>query len=379
MNWLYDHLRFVPGYAPLVLADELVNRAEFPQLAAWQVGRPTPARRLWRRLLRAGPYAPHLRRLERIGPVLIHTHFGYVATGDLALRASLALPWVVSFYGADVYQLGRLPEWRERYEQVFAAATRVLALGPAMAAALEELGCPRAKLEVQALGVAVHELPAARRRLDPGQALQVLFAGTFREKKGAVYAVDALRRARAAGACLHLHLVGDQAGKPGDAETKAEVFSLIDRHGLGDLVTHHSWLRFDDLLALALRCHVFIAPSVTAADGDAEGTPFVIQQMMATGMPVIATRHSDIPFLFGPHAGMLVTERDAAAIAERLVRYASDGDALAADGRALRDHALQALDVRHCASGLASVYAATTGRTAVPAEIAGPSAAATAG
>jgi hypothetical protein len=32
MNWLYDHLRFIPGYTPIVLCDELLNRDEFPEL-----------------------------------------------------------------------------------------------------------------------------------------------------------------------------------------------------------------------------------------------------------------------------------------------------------------------------------------------------------
>ena len=35
MNWLYDHLRFVPRYDPLVVTNSLENRAEFPLLTAW--------------------------------------------------------------------------------------------------------------------------------------------------------------------------------------------------------------------------------------------------------------------------------------------------------------------------------------------------------
>ena len=34
MNWLYDHLRVLPRYRPLVLCDTLANRREFPELEA---------------------------------------------------------------------------------------------------------------------------------------------------------------------------------------------------------------------------------------------------------------------------------------------------------------------------------------------------------
>jgi colanic acid/amylovoran biosynthesis glycosyltransferase len=91
-------------------------------------------------------------------------------------------------------------------------------------------------------------------------------------------------------------------------------------------------------------------------DGDAEGTPFVLQQMMATGMPAIATMHSDIPYLFGEHAHLLVPERDARAIADRLQRYADEPDSLVTDGTALRDRISHAFDVSQCAAGLSDLY-----------------------
>ncbi len=38
-NWMYDHLRFVLNYTPLVLCDALENREEFPELEAWLLDR----------------------------------------------------------------------------------------------------------------------------------------------------------------------------------------------------------------------------------------------------------------------------------------------------------------------------------------------------
>jgi colanic acid/amylovoran biosynthesis glycosyltransferase len=356
MNWLYDHLRFLPGYTPVVLCDWRMNPEEFGAVRARALKRESLSRRLWRRVAGRRVYPTDRLWLRRCRPSVLHSHFGYVAVEDLALRRVLDVPWLVSFYGADVYQVGRLGEWQRLYHQVFEAADRVLALGPVMARHLGRLGCPEQKLGVHALGVDVRGLPSKPRELQPGAPLEVLFAGTFREKKGVEYVVEGAARARRAGVRLRLHLVGDDLGKPGDRETKNRVFGAIHRLGLDGAVVHHPFLAFRQLIDLALGAHVFVAPSVTAADGDAEGTPFVLQQMMATGMPAITTSHSDIPYVFGEHAHMLVPERDAGAIAERLQRYADDPGALVSDGMALRDRIRRAFDVRDRAGHLGRTY-----------------------
>ena len=355
-NWLYDHLRFVPRYTPVVLCDALVNREEFPETEAWCVNGERFARRAWRHFAGDRLYPGDWWRLRQVAPCVLHSHFGYVAVGDAVLEQTLDVPWVVSFYGADVYQLGRLAEWQQLYGALFDKAARVLALGPVMAVHLERLGCPAEKIIIHPLGVDIGNLPSRPRVLGSGKTLRILYAGTFREKKGIRYVIEAVALARRAGVRLELRLVGDERGKPGDGETKEDAFREIRRLGLEDIVTHYSFLRFQELIGLALESHVFVAPSITAADGDAEGTPFVLQQMMATGMPAIATVHSDIPYLFGEYRHLLVPERDAAAIAARLQRYVEHPDALVADGMALRNQIRDAFDVRRCAARLSDLY-----------------------
>jgi colanic acid/amylovoran biosynthesis glycosyltransferase len=356
MNWLYDHLRLLPEYTPLVLCDRLANRDEFPEVEAWPIPRDQIRWRLWRRLTGDQVFPPFARRLRRLDPQVLHSHFGYVAEADLALHRAVYCPWIVAFYGADVYELGRLPEWRDRYGPVFSEAAAVLALGPTMATALAAMGCPREKIAVHALGVDTRTIPSSVRVLSRGEEIKILFAGTFREKKGVQYLLEGMHRVQAAGVRFRLHLVGDAAGKPGDVETKEEIFNLIGSLGLSEVVEHRPFLPFNDLMKLALGSHLFIAPSVTARDGDSEGTPFVIQQMMASGMPVISTLHSDIPFLFGEHAHLLVPERDSRAITDRVLEYAAEPERLARDGNALRDQIRAHFDIGQRASALAALY-----------------------
>jgi len=277
-----------------------------------------------------------------------------VAVTDYALKRALDVPWIVSFYGADVYE-GDHAELQRKYVWLFEQATRILALGPAMKARLERLGCPAEKIDIHPLGVAVEDLPNQPRVFKTGETIRILYAGAFREKKGIQYLIEAAARVHQAGGRFELQLVGDAKDKSGDSKTKEEIFRRIGQLGLENFVTHYPFLSFQELIDLALRSHVFVAPSVTAANGDAEGTPFVIQQMMATGMPVIATVHSDIPYLFGEQKHLLVPERDAGAIADRLRRYMDDPDTLVKDGAKLRNR-ICAFNIRECATRLSDLY-----------------------
>jgi len=353
-NWLYDHLRFVPHHHIVVLCDALRNRQEFPELQArcldWTV-----TRRAWRRITTNCLYPSERRQLKQLEPSVLHSHFGNEAVGDYALHRSLDVPWVVSFYGADAYE-GSQAERQQRYARLFEEAVRVLALGPAMKERLKQLGCPEEKIAIHPLGVDVENLPTEPRILKPGEPLRILFAGTFRDKKGIHYVIEAASMAQRAGLRFELQLIGNAGGKAEDSATKEGVFEQIRRFGLENVVTHRPFLRFQELIALALRSHVFVAPSVTSATGDAEGTPFVLQQMMATGMPAISTIHSDIPYLFGEHKHLLVPERDARAIADRLQRYVDEPDTLVADGTALRDQVRRSFDIRKCAAHLSELY-----------------------
>ncbi len=78
-------------------------------------------------------------------------------------------------------------------------------------------------------------------------------------------------------------------------------------------------------------------PSVTAADGDQEGIPVTLMEAMAAGLPVVSTYHSGIPELVTDNeTGLLVPERDAAALAdaiERLMIEPGLGERLAENAR----------------------------------------------
>ena len=102
---------------------------------------------------------------------------------------------------------------------------------------------------------------------------------------------------------------------------EADALHAVARErGLGEIVTFTGPLSQEAVQAAYAEHDVFLAPSVTSADGDMEGIPTVLMEAMAAGLVPISTFHSGIPELVedGVH-GRLVPERDPVALADALL------------------------------------------------------------
>jgi glycosyltransferase involved in cell wall biosynthesis len=87
------------------------------------------------------------------------------------------------------------------------------------------------------------------------------------------------------------------------------------------------------------RARVFVQHSVTAPEtGDMEGKPVAIMEAMASGLPVVATRHSGINELITDGVdGLLVEEYDIDAMADALVQLATNDPLVSTLGKAASD------------------------------------------
>ena len=69
----------------------------------------------------------------------------------------------------------------------------------------------------------------------------------------------------------------------------------------------------------------FVQHSVTAADGDSEGTPVAILEAGAAGLPVVSTRHAGIPeVVVEGKTGLLVDEGRTDEMAQHMLTLAND-------------------------------------------------------
>ena len=313
-QWIHTQMTGLRRYRPIVLTQQTQNLEEFPIEPVFTAAERPPGMRLLNRAVRrlTGEYPFYGAILEREEARLIHAHFGFEGCRCLRAQRSTGLPMLTTFYGADASSHAALSRWRERYIRLFAAGTAFVVEGGAMRRRLEEIGCPADKIRVCHLGIDLGRIPFQPRARP--QEVRFLICAGFREKKGIPYALAALGRIASTKAVpFSVTLIGDGPERP-------VVEEAIARHGLADRVESLGTLPYSRVLAEIQRCHVLLQPSVTAADGDSEGgAPVILLDAQASGMPVVATRHADIPeYVIDGKTGLLAPERDAEALADRI-------------------------------------------------------------
>ena len=190
-NWLYDHLRFLPRYtrASCATASRTGKSSQISEARA--IESRSLSHRVWRRA--CGERVHPLDRiwLKRKAPRVLHSHFGYVAAGDMALAKTLQIPMArellrhrrlsARLSGAVARELRR--HVRERGEGAGLVGRR-------WPPRLRSWAACRTSSAVHFLGIDAAGLPFEPRKLGVGEPLRLLFAGTFREKKGIEYVVQ---------------------------------------------------------------------------------------------------------------------------------------------------------------------------------------------
>ena len=156
---------------------------------------------------------------------------------------------------------------------------------------------------------------------------RLVFVGRFVEKKAPLLLLEAFKCAVHSGAALQLRLGGD-----GPLLDAAKAY-VVDE-GLSESVTFLGALSHDAVYEELRSATAVVQHSITAANGDTEGLPVILQEALAVGTPVVATEHSGIPEIVthGRH-GYLVAEKDVTGMADAMVQISQLPEALYAEMR----------------------------------------------
>lgn len=200
---------------------------------------------------------------------------------------------------------------------------------------LIQLGCPPEKASLHRLGVEVDTIRFQTRSWNRNEPYRVLIAGSFREKKGIPYALEALGRLRHE-TPLEVTVIGDA----GSAAEKSRILEIIARQGLTDCVKLLGFQPHRVFFEESYRHHLFLSPSVTAASGDTEGgAPVSLIEMVATGIPVVSSFHCDIPeVVLHGQTGWLAPERDVDGLVAAIRQWLANPDRWDSMVRAGREH-----------------------------------------
>jgi colanic acid/amylovoran biosynthesis glycosyltransferase len=262
---------------------------------------------------------------------VLHAHFGPTGNTFRFARDLWKAPLVVTFHGYDFCTVPR-KEGRAVYRKLFDAVDLVTVNSAYTGDRVEDLGCPRAKLRKLAMGVNPEDFPFRERTQAPGEPVRILTVARLVEKKGLEYSVRAAARVRQKHPQIRYDIIGDGPLRP-------QLQELIGRLGLEDSITLHGARDGACVRRMMAGADLFVLASVTAADGDQEGTPVSLMEAQASGMPVLSTRHSGIPEVVPDgRSGFLVPERDVAALSDRLLALVEHPESWPDFGRAGRKH-----------------------------------------
>jgi glycosyltransferase involved in cell wall biosynthesis len=263
---------------------------------------------------------------RRVNATMMHGH--WVVPGGALAAAALppGVPLVVSLHGSDVYlaerhrAVGRVARW------AFHQASYVTACSDDLRVRAIALGAARERAVTIPYGVDARRFrPDATIRLQrrvtwraDGDDEIVFAAGRFVRKKGFEYLIDAIGMLAPHRPRLRLVLAGG-----GDLE--CELRERAARLGVADRVVLAGVLTQGGVAEALAASDVAVVPSVRDDAGNVDGLPNVVLESLASATPLVATTAGGIDSVVKHEVnGLLVTERDPAALAGAIHRVLSD-------------------------------------------------------
>jgi glycosyltransferase involved in cell wall biosynthesis len=209
----------------------------------------------------------------RLRPDVVNAHWIIPAgLGAAIVRAMRKIPYVLTVHGADAYALNGRP-----FSSVKAAVVaRAAAVAPVSRDIARRLQVPEGNVVPMGVDFESMQQEVGNRDPVPGR---LLFIGRLAEKKG----VDVLLRAIEATPKAELVIVGD-------GPDRSALEALAAQLDIDDRVDFCGTQTRDGVAAQLRTASAVVIPSRRAKDGDQDGTPVVLGEAVAAGVPVIVSR-----------------------------------------------------------------------------------------
>lgn len=260
-----------------------------------------------------------LRTGRNYKPKLIHAHFGQNGAASIALKNELKVPLITSFYG---YDSGRLAnKFKPIYSDLIEQGDLFLALSEDMKKDLLNMGFPDEKIIVHHLGVDIDSFGLLRHELFGDNNVKLLTVANFSETKGIHVVIEALaklfNRFPDYKNRIRYNIVGSGKFEP-------TIIRTIQHYDLQDNVFQIDNIGKKDGRKIVKdqmgEADIFLLCSYLTKAGGKEGTPVVLMEAQASGLPCIATNHAGIPeVVIDKETGIIVDEKNTDQIVDALI------------------------------------------------------------
>lgn len=221
---------------------------------------------------------------------------------------------IIHFHGHDAVRKAILEKYHQAYKQMFNDAYAIISVSAVMSERLKILGASQHKLVENPYGP--RELFASN--IPEYNSNRFLFVGRLVEKKAPHLLILAFERVAKYFPKAELIIIGDGPLKDSCQImiTALHLSEQVHLKGRQDV----QYIKDEMEGALA-----YVQHSITAPDGDMEGTPVSILEATLAGLPIISTRHAGIQeVVLDKETGFLVDELDIDSMANRMIKLLED-------------------------------------------------------
>ena len=243
---------------------------------------------------------------------VVFANYGMSGSYMVPVCKALNIPLVVIFHGYDATEKKILKKYRKKYLRLFSYATNIIAVSAEMKKRLINIGANPDKVVMIPYGVDISKFKPENNTVTDKKFIAV---GRFTGKKAPQTTIAAFAKVLREFPDATLTMVGKKTG------LYEECNNLVHQLGIQNSVHFTGSLDHDEIAKLMRSSLAFVQHSITAANGDMEGTPLGILEASATGLPVVSTLHGGIKdAIIHGKTGYLVEENDENGMAKYMIK-----------------------------------------------------------
>lgn len=250
---------------------------------------------------------------NKVNAILIE--YGTHAFHLLPILRKTKIPIIVHFHGYDASRQDII-EKCNYYSEVFDLSRKVISVSTEMHQKLVSIGCNSNKLIYNVYG----PNPKFSDVKPTFSQKQFISVGRFTDKKAPYYTILAFKEVLK----KHPDAVLLMAG---DGELLNSCVNLVRHYNMEENIKFLGVINSDAFANYLCHSIAYVQHSITALNGDMEGTPLSILESSAAGIPVISTYHAGISDVIEHEVtGLLCEEHDILTMSKHMLKVLENKD-----------------------------------------------------